>query len=129
MKTTDNGSSEKKEQIRARYKGINKSELTVIPAKEKTKLFEDTKTKRVAAYCRVSTDDVNQTSSYELQKNHYQDVVSRHIGWELIGIYADASTPAAQEAQAHLLAAGQDWERARDAAYGADQAEGYEVPL
>ncbi len=53
----------------------------------------------------------------------------RRIDIELIGIYADASTPAAQEAQAHLLAAGQDWERARDAASGADQAEGYEVPL
>ena len=44
---------------------------------------------RVAAYCRVSTDDVNQTSSYELQKNHYEDMIKEHQGWELVGIYAD----------------------------------------
>ena len=37
----------------------------------------------------ISTDDPNQTSSYELQKNHYMDVVSRHEGWELQEIYAD----------------------------------------
>lgn len=59
---------ERKEKIRARYKGVDRSELEFIPAKQKEKLFEDTGTKRVCAYCRVSTDDVNQTSSYELQK-------------------------------------------------------------
>lgn len=89
MKINQNGKEETKEQIRTRYKGIDRSILTVIPAKEKTKLFEDTKTKRVAAYCRVSTDDVKQTSSYELQKNHYEDMIKEHAGWELVGIYAD----------------------------------------
>ncbi|MEI8129784.1 MAG: recombinase family protein, partial [bacterium] len=29
------------------------------------------------------------TSSYELQKNHYMDVVNNHTGWKLIDIYAD----------------------------------------
>ena len=78
-----------KQKIRARYKGVDRSELEFIPAKEKEKLFEDTGTKRVCAYCRVSTDDVNQTSSYELQKNHYEDMIQEHVGWELVGIYAD----------------------------------------
>ena len=63
--------------------------MEFIPAKQKEKLFEDTGTKRVCAYCRVSTDDVNQTSSYELQKNHYEDMIKEHQGWELVGIYAD----------------------------------------
>ena len=80
---------ERKEKIRARYKGVDRSELEFIPAKQKEKLFEDTGTKRVCAYCRVSTDDVNQTSSYELQKNHYEDMIKEHQGWELVGIYAD----------------------------------------
>lgn len=61
---------------------------TIKPRLEE-KLFEDTGTKRVCAYCRVSTDDVNQTSSYELQKNHYEDMIKEHQGWELVGIYAD----------------------------------------
>lgn len=62
---------ERKEKIRARYKGVDRSELEFIPAKQKEKLFENAGAKRVCAYCRVSTDDANQTSSYELQKNHY----------------------------------------------------------
>ena len=41
------------------------------------------------SYARVSTDDPHQTSSYELQKNYYEDYVSRHPHWELVGIYAD----------------------------------------
>jgi DNA invertase Pin-like site-specific DNA recombinase len=80
---------ERKEKIRVRYKGIDRSELEFIPAKQKEKLFEDAGTKRVCAYCRVSTDDANQTSSYELQKNHYEDMIREHPGWTLVDIYAD----------------------------------------
>lgn len=80
---------ERKEKIRARYKGVDRSELEFIPAKQKEKLFEDAGTKRVCAYCRVSTDDANQTSSYELQKNHYEDMIKEHQGWILVDIYAD----------------------------------------
>lgn len=57
--------------------------MEFIPAKQKEKLFEDTGTKRVCAYCRVSTDDVNQTSSYELQKNHYEDMIKEHQGCDV----------------------------------------------
>ena len=80
-----------KEKIRQRYKGIDADELDVIPALPQTNFYEDSREKRVAVYARVSTDDPRQTSSYELQKNHYQDVVSRHPGWKLIEIYADAT--------------------------------------
>ena len=78
-----------KEKIRQRYRGVNSDELDVIPAIPQTNFYEDQREKRVAVYARVSTDDPRQTSSYELQKNHYQDVVSRHPGWKLIEIYAD----------------------------------------
>ena len=81
--------TERKAKIRERYKGISEDELDVIPAMKRAGLEDDQQIKRVAVYARVSTDDPRQTSSYELQKNHYQDVVNRHIGWELIGIYAD----------------------------------------
>ena len=84
-----NSREEQKNKIRARYRGVDRSELEFIPAKQKEKLFEETGIKRVCAYCRVSTDDVNQTSSYELQKNHYEDMIKEHQGWELVGIYAD----------------------------------------
>ena len=71
---------EKKNRIRERYKGISRDELEFIPAKPKEKLFEETGIKRVCAYCRVSTDDANQTSSYELQKNHYEDMINEFPG-------------------------------------------------
>jgi len=79
----------KKAKIRERYKGINPDELDVIPALPPVTLDSENVTLRVAVYARVSTDDPRQTSSYELQKNHYQDVVDRHPGWILTKIYAD----------------------------------------
>ena len=82
-------SDKEKERIRARYKGINPEELDFIPAVQQENFYEDKREKRVAVYARVSTDDPRQTSSYELQKNHYIDVVSNHPGWKLVDIYAD----------------------------------------
>ncbi len=84
-----NSASAKKEKIRQRYKGVDIDELDVIPALPQENFYEDKKDKRVAVYARVSTDDPRQTSSYELQKNHYLDVVDRHQGWQLVDIYAD----------------------------------------
>ena len=81
--------AEQKEKIRKRYRGVDADKLDVIPALPQVSLFDDTREKRVAVYARVSTDDPRQTSSYELQKNHYTDVVSRHEGWKLTEIYAD----------------------------------------
>lgn len=80
---------ERKRKIRERYKGVDRDALELIPAREIVSFNEDTSFKRVAAYCRVSTDDPNQTSSYELQKNHYEEYIKEHPGWELVGIYAD----------------------------------------
>ena len=79
----------RKQKIRERYRGVDKNEIEVIPARAIMSLNEDTSHKRVAAYCRVSTDDPNQTSSFELQKNHYEEYIKEHRGWELVGIYAD----------------------------------------
>ncbi len=81
--------SERKAKIRERYRGVDREELEVIPAIVPANFHEDTSEKRVAVYARVSTGDPNQTSSYELQKNHYQDMVARHPGWTLVEIYAD----------------------------------------
>lgn len=80
---------QRKEQIREKYRGVDASLIEVIPAEIPKKLNEDNSHKRVAVYARVSTDNVEQTSSFELQKNHYQDFVNNHPGWELVNIYAD----------------------------------------
>lgn len=80
---------EQKSRIRERYKGIDADQLDFIPAIPQPGFYDDTRNKRVAVYARVSTDDPRQTSSYELQKNHYQDFVRNHPGWQLEQIYAD----------------------------------------
>ena len=45
--------------------------------------------KRVAAYCRVSTDSEEQLTSYENQKKFYTDMIAKNPEWQLAGIYAD----------------------------------------
>ena len=80
---------DRKQKIRDRYKGVDASELEVIPAKAVEGLGESTSIRRVAAYVRVSTDNDEQTSSYELQKNYYTEYIKAQPGWEFVGIYDD----------------------------------------
>lgn len=66
--------------------------ITVIPAKtNQTNLEEnlELQKKRVAAYCRVSTDQEEQLSSYEAQVNYYTNYIEKNPDYELAGIYAD----------------------------------------
>ena len=80
--------AQQKARIRERYKGIDPDVLEVIPARKRADFYDD-EPRRVAVYVRVSTDDPRQTSSYELQKNYYEDIVQRHETWTLVDIYAD----------------------------------------
>ena len=81
--------TDQKNKIRERYKGVSLDELDVIPALPQEDIFAVENEQRVAVYARVSTDDPRQTSSYELQKNHYHDVISKSPNWKLVQIYAD----------------------------------------
>ena len=64
--------------------------VIVIPAK-----LELTERKRlhcqfrVAAYCRVSTDDEEQLTSYEAQQTYYTDKIMTNPEWTMAGIFAD----------------------------------------
>ena len=44
---------------------------------------------RVAAYCRVSTDDEDQINSYNTQVAFYTEYISSNPKWKFVGIYAD----------------------------------------
>jgi len=65
--------------------------VTVIPAKPRQELqgLEAAAKMRVCAYCRVSTDNEEQLSSYEAQVTHYTDYIKRNPEWDYAGIYAD----------------------------------------
>lgn len=63
----------------------------IIPATKKT---TDPKSshhgkQRVAAYCRVSTNNKEQINSYEAQKVYYTQKIEKNPDWELAGIFAD----------------------------------------
>lgn len=83
--------NEQREQIRARIQNSDADEKqrVVIPAEDNKSLNDDNANLRVCAYCRVSTDDPAQTTSYELQKMHYEKQINETPGWVFAGIYAD----------------------------------------
>lgn len=45
--------------------------------------------KRVAAYCRVSTNSADQQNSYANQIRIYTKMISQRPDWELVDIFAD----------------------------------------
>ena len=45
--------------------------------------------KRVAAYCRVSTDNEDQLHSFESQQRYFRQYIEGHPDWELYEIFAD----------------------------------------
>ncbi len=45
--------------------------------------------KRVAAYCRVSTDDSDQLNSLENQKTYFRQYIDKNPDWEFVDIYID----------------------------------------
>ncbi|MEG1013818.1 MAG: recombinase family protein [Clostridia bacterium] len=55
--------------------------------------------KRVAAYCRVSTDLEQQASSLETQMRVFNDMIAARAGWELANIYVDDGISATSTAK------------------------------
>ena len=65
-----------------------KPTVIVIPANLEA-ISSSKRQLRVAAYCRVSTDDEEQLTSYEAQKNYYTDKIMTNKEWTMAGIFAD----------------------------------------
>ncbi len=66
--------------------------MSVIPARRNIHRAAEDNARhklRVAAYCRVSTDEEEQASSYEVQIEHYTSFIQGNPEWELAGIFAD----------------------------------------
>lgn len=68
-----------------------KKVVTVIPVKpvEVIKGLPENSKRRVAAYCRVSTDNVAQESSFESQVTYYTNYINSKSDWTIVDIYAD----------------------------------------
>ena len=63
--------------------------VTIIPAKPRAEQEAMKQKLQVAAYCRVSTDDEEQQSSYEAQCSYYTDKIMTNPEWTMAGIFAD----------------------------------------
>lgn len=68
-----------------------KKNISIIPATlaYDRSVRQQTKALRVAAYCRVSTLQEQQETSYEAQVNYYTEKIKSNLNWKLAGIYAD----------------------------------------
>ena len=85
-----------REAIRDAYTNGPKLEVQIIPAKRDAAGSGEPKRLRVCAYCRVSTDEDSQGTSYELQVQNYTQMIQNNPDWEFAGIYADVDTPYGQ---------------------------------
>lgn len=63
--------------------------VTVIPANPQMMQETVKHQLRVAAYCRVSTEEEEQQSSYEAQCSYYTDKIMTNPEWTMAGIFAD----------------------------------------
>ena len=63
--------------------------IVVIPAKSREETRQAQRLLRVAAYCRVSTDQEEQESSYEAQIGYYTEKINSNSEWQMAGIFAD----------------------------------------
>lgn len=82
--------NESRDQIRQAYKiSADDAPTRTIPAQRKIDIHEDNRAMRVCAYCRVSTGNDEQLSSFVLQQEHYSHLAGAHKNWDLKHVYAD----------------------------------------
>jgi len=65
-------------------------EIIEIPAKPKD--YFPVQKLKVAAYCRVSKNTEELLNSLDIQKQHYESLISRNPFWENAGIFADIAS-------------------------------------
>jgi len=63
--------------------------IEVIPGNLKNNKKHQIRDLRVAAYCRVSTDQEEQQTSYQRQIEHYTEKIQKNQNWTMVGIFAD----------------------------------------
>lgn len=68
---------------------MNVIKIPAKPQKGNNTTKQEVKRLRVAAYCRVSTDNDEQATSYETQIEHYTEYINKNPEWVLVNVYAD----------------------------------------
>ena len=63
--------------------------VIIIPPQKRRELAEEPPKLRVAAYCRVSTQEEKQVGSFDMQIHHFAKRIEANPQWELVKIYQD----------------------------------------
>ena len=63
--------------------------VIIIPPQKRRELAEEPPKLRVAAYCRVSTQEEQQVGSFDMQIHHFAKRIEANPQWELVEIYQD----------------------------------------
>ena len=63
--------------------------VIVIPPKKLREAQQERPKLRVAAYCRVSTQEEEQVGSFDMQVRHFTQRIEGNPDWELVEIYQD----------------------------------------
>jgi len=69
---------------------------------------------RVAAYCRVSTDNEDQLVSLDTQIKHYESYINANPDWEFAGLYYDEGIIKLASSNADYEKVGEEIHRLRD---------------
>ena len=76
--------------MKVEVRKIPKKSVTLLEPKRSMIVDKEKyRQRRVAAYCRVSTDSEEQLTSYTTQKRVYTEMIAANKEWQLAGIYAD----------------------------------------
>ena len=68
---------------------MSERNVIIIPEKPELARKSSIRQEQVAAYCRVSTEEEEQQSSYENQCKYYTDLIMQNPKWSMAGIFAD----------------------------------------
>ena len=81
---------EAKEKIHRRvHVEVDPEKYKFYPEKKPVDFYDINEELNVGVYVRVSTDNIQQTTSFELQQKYYEYFVKEHPSWHLVDIYAD----------------------------------------
>ncbi len=91
-KTSDNKREYEAQRFHDAFEGSPNGQKVgrlISPKANTDAVQEEPKKLRVAAYCRVSTQEETQVGSFELQKNYYRKKITDNPEYELVDIYED----------------------------------------
>ena len=81
---------EQKKKVRKRMRAsVDPTNYEFYPERKTADFYDTEVPQRVAVYVRVSTDDIKQTTSFELQQRYYEDYIRSRPNWTLYRIYSD----------------------------------------